>query len=294
MPAYNHEKYVGAAIESVLNQTFTDFEFIIINDGSSDKTESIIKKYKDPRIKYFSQENKGAHNAINRGISLAQAKYISIINSDDIYHPERLNILYKNAEKNNSIFLFTDIDFINKDGRKIENEAKWLRNLQLKFSECKSLKETLLTGNIAVTTSNFFFKSNITKEIGNFEPYRYVHDYDFILRALFKYEKNFQYIIEKKYIFYRLHGANTVRESATELNIEILKLIMDMTFKLVKDGNNKSLLKAALIHIERLNENLFPAIRKNDKNNRDLMETMSWKITAPLRWFYNLFLKIKP
>ena len=72
MPVFNHEKFVGEAIESVLNQTYKNLELIIIDDGSSDGSINIIKSYeKDSRIKFIAQENAGAHNAINRGTGIS-------------------------------------------------------------------------------------------------------------------------------------------------------------------------------------------------------------------------------
>jgi len=128
IPAYNHEQYIGSAIESVLNQTFGDFELIIINDGSTDNTEKIILQYDDPRIRYYSQENRGAHNTINRGISLANGEYVSILNSDDIYHPERLNKCTQFLEENsNYSVIITEIEGIDNNGKligdKIESNA---------------------------------------------------------------------------------------------------------------------------------------------------------------------------
>ena len=84
IPAYNHERFVGAAIESVLNQSCSDFELVIVDDGSTDNTAEVIKSYTDKRIHYYYQENQDAFNTINRGISLAKGRYISILNSDDI------------------------------------------------------------------------------------------------------------------------------------------------------------------------------------------------------------------
>ena len=72
IPAYNHEKYIGEAIQSVLDQTFEDFELIIINDGSSDNTEAEILKFRDERIRYYSQENRGLSATLNRGLELAR------------------------------------------------------------------------------------------------------------------------------------------------------------------------------------------------------------------------------
>jgi glycosyltransferase involved in cell wall biosynthesis len=124
IPAYNHEKYIGAAIESVLRQTFHDFELIIINDGSIDNTAQVILGYKDPRIQYFPQKNQGAHHAINRGISLAQGEYISILNSDDLYHPERLDrcLHFLETNKDHSVVI-TCIEGIDSHGNPLAEET---------------------------------------------------------------------------------------------------------------------------------------------------------------------------
>lgn len=122
MPAYNHEKFVGDAIESVLHQSFEDFEFIIINDGSTDRTAEIINEYKDKRIKYYYQDNSDAPSTLNRGLLLAKGEYISILNSDDIYHSERLFILLETAKSKNYNFIITDFDFIN-DRSEIINDS---------------------------------------------------------------------------------------------------------------------------------------------------------------------------
>ena len=92
MPAYNVEKYVGEAIESILNQTFTDFEFIIINDGSTDNTAKIIKEYakKDKRIRFIdNKKNQGLIAVLNQGLDLCTGEYIARMDSDDISLPER-------------------------------------------------------------------------------------------------------------------------------------------------------------------------------------------------------------
>lgn len=92
MPVYNAEKYLKEAIESILNQTFRDFEFIIINDGSADGTADIIARYQqmDNRIRVYSQENKGIAASRNRGCQLARGEYIAVMDADDVSLPERL------------------------------------------------------------------------------------------------------------------------------------------------------------------------------------------------------------
>lgn len=90
MPAYNAEKYIREAIDSILAQTFTDFEFIIINDGSTDKTEELILQNTDPRIRYYkNDQNLGIVGTLNRGLELCRGKYIARMDADDIALPER-------------------------------------------------------------------------------------------------------------------------------------------------------------------------------------------------------------
>ena len=93
MPAYNSEKYVGEAIESILKQTFADFELIVLNDGSTDKTPDIIKKYaqKDKRIKFIdNSKNQGFIKSLNQCLDVATGEYIAKMDSDDISLPNRL------------------------------------------------------------------------------------------------------------------------------------------------------------------------------------------------------------
>jgi len=90
MPAYNAEKYIREAIDSILQQTFSDFEFIILNDCSADKTEEIILSYTDPRIRYSKNDrNCGVAATLNRGLALARGTYIARMDADDISLPER-------------------------------------------------------------------------------------------------------------------------------------------------------------------------------------------------------------
>jgi len=91
MPVYNGQDYIAEAIESILNQTFKDFELIIINDGSTDRTEEVIKSYlNDKRVRYYKQLHKGYSAAINQGFNLAEGRYICFQDADDVSLPIRL------------------------------------------------------------------------------------------------------------------------------------------------------------------------------------------------------------
>lgn len=94
MPAYNAEKYIAEAIDSVLAQTFTDFEFLIVDDGSTDNTANIIKSCRDERIRYIYQPNQGVAAALNTGLAHASAELIARFDADDICYPGRLQQQY--------------------------------------------------------------------------------------------------------------------------------------------------------------------------------------------------------
>jgi glycosyltransferase involved in cell wall biosynthesis len=91
MPVYNTEMYLKEAIDSILNQTFRDFEFIVINDGSTDSTSDIIESYSDPRIIYLQNEkNLGVATSLNKGLSIAKGTYIARMDGDDVSRCDRL------------------------------------------------------------------------------------------------------------------------------------------------------------------------------------------------------------
>lgn len=100
LPTYNRSAILGKSIKSVLDQTFQDFELIIVDDGSNDNTADVVKKFEDKRIKYIKkQTNKGAASAMNTGIRTSKGYFVSIQNSDDIWLPEKLETEIKAFQK---------------------------------------------------------------------------------------------------------------------------------------------------------------------------------------------------
>ena len=89
IPTYNRASLIGAAIESVLAQTYTDFEVIVVDDGSTDNTREIVGRYGD-RVRYTYIENSGPARARNVGMSLARGEYLCLLDSDDLYYPHKL------------------------------------------------------------------------------------------------------------------------------------------------------------------------------------------------------------
>ena len=113
MPAYNVAKYIGIAINSVLAQTFTDFELLIINDGSTDDTEKIVRSFSDDRIRLINQTNQGVAAALNIGMLNARADLVARFDADDICLPERLMVQYNFLNDNpDYIIVGSDADYI--------------------------------------------------------------------------------------------------------------------------------------------------------------------------------------
>lgn len=130
MSVYNGEKYLDEAIQSILTQTYKDFEFIIINDGSTDKSLEIIEKYKknDERIVLISRENKGLIASLNEGIEKAKGKYIARMDADDICLPSRFEEQFHLMEKENIDICGCHYAMINKKGKYIDTIYTPLNN----------------------------------------------------------------------------------------------------------------------------------------------------------------------
>lgn len=120
LSAYNAEKYIYASIQSIIEQDYKNFELIIINDGSTDNTLSIINSFKDDRIKVINRENKGLVYSLNEGISKSNGIYICRMDADDISLPYRISSQVKIFSNNSDIdFIFSDISLIDDDGNPV-------------------------------------------------------------------------------------------------------------------------------------------------------------------------------
>ena len=108
VPIFNAEKYINKCIDSLLNQTKKELEIILVNDGSTDNTENIIKNYKDKRIKYYKNKNQGIGKSRNFGITKATGKYIMFIDSDDYIEDNACELLFEKAEKDNLDIVICD------------------------------------------------------------------------------------------------------------------------------------------------------------------------------------------
>ena len=135
MPVYNGEKCLREAIDSILSQTFSNFEFLIINDGSSDESINIIKSYNDLRIRLINnKKNIGITKSLNKGLKIARGKYIARMDADDISLPSRLEKQFKFLENNKNIGLVgSNIFFIDQSGKIIKKQNMPQKHFMIKW-----------------------------------------------------------------------------------------------------------------------------------------------------------------
>ena len=174
MPVYNGAKYLNEAIDSILNQTFSDFEFLIIDDGSTDQSINQIMLYDDPRIKLIiNTKNMGQSKTLNKGLNLARGEYIARMDQDDISMPERLERQSKFMKDN------PEVDVV---GTWLQLMGKYDEILELE-TKSEDIKMNLLTNENLAHPTVMIRKRTLVKYDLNYNPaYSVAQDYDLWVR----------------------------------------------------------------------------------------------------------------
>lgn len=228
MACYNSEKFISQSIRSILNQTFTDFELLIVNDGSTDDSVNIINSFKDERIKLIHNlTNKGLVHTRNVALTEASGEYIAILDSDDESYPNRLQLQYD--------FLQTNLNISLCGGHALvidENGLETGEKLIVPHSD--NLNMQMIFGNPFVNSTTMF-KSSILRELKGYREYAPAEDYDFFLRIA---EKNMVVNINHFLVKYRIHNHNISKLKTEEkLNAE-RKIISDTHNRLGLQSND--------------------------------------------------------
>jgi glycosyltransferase involved in cell wall biosynthesis len=184
VPVYNVEKYLPQCLDSILAQTFTDFELICVNDGSTDRSGKILDEYaaKDARIKVIHQQNKGLVGARNGGIDAAKGKYLYFADSDDTIHPQLLEICHALAEKENADWVCFQMQKITKDEipeiKKFDIKKIDYIITQNPLSYCKSNQKYEIGFSVwsKFYRANFYLRHRFDLKI-NFEDYPQTLDF---------------------------------------------------------------------------------------------------------------------
>jgi glycosyltransferase involved in cell wall biosynthesis len=162
LPVYNAENYIEEAVQSVLDQIYTNFELLLLNDGSTDGSKEKIKKFEDDRIVYIEHSNMGLSKTLNKGIKLAKGKYIARMDADDICLPFRFEkqMRYLNKHKNVAL-LGGGIIVVDKDGQTLNYDSPFINS--------KIIKKILFTEKNTFYHPTVIFKKSVVQELGGYD-----------------------------------------------------------------------------------------------------------------------------
>jgi glycosyltransferase involved in cell wall biosynthesis len=193
--------YLPDTLESVLRQTFTDFEVLIVNDGSSDNIIQWTAEIKDPRVQLISQTNQGVSAARNKGIVQAKGEYIAFLDADDLWEPTKLEKQVLCLDENPAVGLVhTSMLLVNEQGQS-------LGKIITSNAEGKAWKQ-LLEHN-TILTSSVIVRQSCLETVGGFDQnLRTAEDWDLWIRIASRYPLAF---IKEPLVFYRLHPNNTTK-----------------------------------------------------------------------------------
>ena len=226
VPVYNTSKYLNGCIKSLLHQTLEDIEIILINDGSTDESESIIKKYKDKRIKYISKKNEGIGKTRNLGIDTATGEYLSFIDSDDYVEPNFCEVMYEKALKDKCDIVICDY---------YEDRFEGLKEIRFPTFKDASLKENpdILTL-VNLGPCNKIYKRSLFKDKENrfVESLKY-EDAPLVVKLLLKAKKIGK--VDECLAHYVIHE-NSETTTRDERIFDILKIMDIMVSDLKKYG----------------------------------------------------------
>jgi len=194
IPAYNSGKVLRKCLESIVNQSFSDFEILIMDGISTDDTLKIIESFKDFRIKIYSEEDKGIYDAINKGVDVSSGEWLYFIGSDDeLYNNNVLGEIYSIAKATNEKIIYGNV--------KVKGDTGWAKDGDIYDGEFNLQK--LLKKNISHQA--VFYHQSVYKKIGRYNiKYTICADWDFNLRCFAKYK--FKYVSIIVAIF---QGGNT-------------------------------------------------------------------------------------
>ena len=230
IPAYNAEQFLDETLESVLSQTYENWECIIVNDGSTDNTESVVKKWceKDARFRYFYKENSGASDTRNFGIKETRGEYIAFLDADDILTSDNLEVRINVLIEQNVDLVATKLQhFTDKLPKVSKNNAR-----QDVLYYAKEGLTQLMAFN-KVTPSTVLCKKSVMDEVGGFTWHKKAEDLHCWLKVLFAGYKIYR--LGEYYAYRRMHN-NSWSSMDINCSKEVLELIVSLKANILENG----------------------------------------------------------
>lgn len=216
IPSYNHARFVGDAVRSVLDQTHAQTELVVVDDGSKDGSPAVVRavldEYPGRKAELIVQENRGAHAAIMRGFDALDTPVCAVLNSDDLYEPDRFERMLPAldaADQARLAITFSGLTLIDDAGAELPPDHPWSRWYATALTAADSeptIGFALLVHNFSVTSGNFLFTRALYDRLAGFGPQKFVHDWDFLIRAAALTEPVF---VPDQLMRYRVHDTNT-------------------------------------------------------------------------------------
>ena len=252
IPCYNHARYVGEAIESVLAQTRKVDRLLVIDDGSKDDSVAVLRSFESRGVEVGARENRGAHNTINELIEKASADcdFIGILNSDDRYLPDRVRQCLEAAKAHPEKAVFsTKLRVIDGEGAVMPEEAarsRWFHGAWMPGTrDGVEIPEWLGQANFIATTTNIFARTPYLKA-NAMRDYRFIHDYFFLSTAALRDQIQ---IVPEVLLEYRVHGSNTIATKPEPLIKEMVRLQLDFYRYVRGTWDSISSLHAGLVQV---------------------------------------------
>jgi len=200
IPTYNSANYVKEAVDSVLGQTYKNIGVIVVDDGSTDNTKSILEKYiKSGEIKYIYQDNNGPASARNNGIKKSSGEFIAFLDADDVWLPNKLEKQIKLFENNDVGLVYSDMEFFGGKFKYRHHSEVLKREMFRGYVYGKLIFENF------IPTSSIVVRRDVLDDIGLFDEDRElfaIEDYDLWLRITRRYKVDF---VNKPLVKYRIH-----------------------------------------------------------------------------------------
>ena len=247
LPVYNSEKTLRKCITTILSSSYSNFELVIINDGSTDSTKDIIESFKEDRINYHEKSNSGLIDSLNFGVKNCSSEIIMRIDSDDYINPKKIELQLKELQSSNSVLIGTNAYIVNEDDKIISDT-----NLPLKHSE---IVKSMIKIRPSIIHPSIMVYKEILDKVNYFdEKYHHAEDYDIFLRiSRLGNISN----IPKKLMYLRKSVNNISHKNANE---QIFNSFISRENYLINSGFEKTTNKNFNLLSQKINDNFFKSI----------------------------------